>query len=77
MAAAAGRRDALELEKMSPLDAAQVLKRSLGEGYQPLMQELFRVEKHALAHDLVASLKPKRIFTTNYDHAFELTPALQ
>lgn len=72
MAAAAGRTDALQLEKMSPLDAAQVLKRSLGENYKPFMQALFRVEKHALAHGLVASLKPTRVFTTNYDHAFEL-----
>lgn len=31
MAAAAGRTDAAELEKMSPLDAAQVLKRSLAD----------------------------------------------
>jgi hypothetical protein len=69
-----GPREALRdsLRSLGALDAAELLRTVLGrEAVEAVVREV-AAERHSLSHGLLASLRPRRAVTTNYDRLYEL-----
>ncbi len=61
-----------ELHGLGPLDAAELLRTALGERAVEAVTAQLDARRHSLVHGLIASLRPGRSVTTNYDRLFEL-----
>ena len=55
-----------------PFDAAEPIVQGLGLGLQEAVRQRLDVRKHGVGHALMASLRVKRMVTTNYDRCMEL-----
>jgi hypothetical protein len=63
--------DRRELYGLGPLDAAELLRTVLGERAIEAVRRQLDARRHSLVHGLLASLRPARAVTTNYDRLFE------
>jgi hypothetical protein len=67
--------DRRELHGLGPLDAAELLRTVLGDRAIEAVTRQLDARRHSLVHGLLASLRPGRVVTTNYDRLFELACA--
>jgi hypothetical protein len=61
-----------DLHGLGPLDAAELLRTALGARAVEAVTAQLDARRHSLVHGLLASLRPARAVTTNYDRLFEL-----
>jgi hypothetical protein len=59
-------------EDTAPEDAATDIRAKLGDRYYGLLSALLDIQRHAVGHALLASLRVQKMVTTNFDPCLEL-----
>ncbi len=61
-----------ELRSLGTLDAAELLRRTIGPGVVEAVVRELQHDRYSLTHGLLASLRVSKAITTNYDRLYEI-----